>query len=1058
MMSSDSRKLLFRYGVLVVSSILLSVIVTMGKAHAISDIFPDPGSMGGDANAVVARVGGSYRLDATSVAFKIFIPVSYSGNVRVAIHDACNNYVYGDYRTEFGLYTTPGGEEPISGPTQRFVTDNCSNTSTSSPGFVCSSYPENRCLNINTSSLNQSTVRGHENYYTLVLKADHIGSGGGINGFQVEVIAPGSGAIVTFRDLYQRDVWNGGGLTEVNSYVEPASFNSFAVLDQAFPGNGEDSYQFTFQAACDYTATTAFIKWSDADVGASNEDGDISFRLINLSTGSPVSLRVYNGSGTVLSTGTTTVSGSLIGGEDQYRAARFNIQPNTNYRWVWSNVQDVNGVQLWMPFNEINQSQNCNTPPTLTAYPSCNAITGSYREPDGSTTIQARVSLEDGSNATTLSANVPASASARSYSIPVPDSVKSASQRTRFQWVRIADAGGAGYIYANGFATDPLITCGTGYNNTPLSQAASGYPTAGSRVYPGDLVRVNTRVRNTGNGNSPLVDLRVNNLDPTLLEQVGTGAPWDSNDDISGDNFYRFDDEPGPTAGNATIWYTTTYRVRDVSTTENDTEVCIQGVVSPAQGQTTPPPVTTTVASRAGNEVCFEIYNLQYDLTDPIAAGDQTGAPDADVSVTFSTDNIGNGHTPDSSTPFGDRRVRAEYSDTYLDGAAFSITDNFQLLPRTNPGSGWSSTGITVNIPPDAQIGQSYCVSLRIRPQNGYSDGSDYDLSRVTATTEHCVNVSDGPYLQVYGNDVWGGATFGSVCSPPPSGIGSIKALVSSSPSPTVGALSEYAVYSWGSIIGFDSSFTHGGNSNSLKFANTVTPPGQLGATKCVPDYFSELDISNTTSETLEAIIANNSIPSEQYFLSTDQVFNNSSSGSTNYNKRLTLLVDGNVEILRNIMFKGSYTSNADIPSLIIIASGNINIGPNVDRLDGIFLSYGTINTCDNGGDPLAASGNADDCDRPLLINGALMAQKLEFRRTNGGTNESKSGPLGRCEQPAPFEVSSGAAQRDEQCAAELIRFSPEAYLADFFFRKSGGVATSNRFEIQQLIDLPPIY
>lgn len=1053
------------YAVLLIM-VLLFMLASATPVQALGDIFPDPSGTMIDANTVVAKRGGSYQLESDSSAYRIFIPITYSGNVRVAIMDACNNYVYpstspDNYRTRFQLFTAPGGEEPISAvstPTSVFDTANCGDTSNAPPDLVCGSYSQNRCLTINTSSLTRSTVPGHTNYYTLVLKADRVGSGGGINGYRIWVTNPGTGAIVTYRDLYQRDVWDGSGLTEVNAYNRPLSFNSFAMLDQAFPGSGEDGYNLTFAAACDYTPTTAFIKWTDADYNSPplpNEDGDIYLELINLSTGLPVSLRVYDESGTHRGTD-TRVEGDLIGGDgnNSYRAARFDISPYTNYRWQWRNVQDANGIQIWMPFNEINSNITCPSPAYITANSSCDAIRGTYREPDGATQIQARVSYGNGLGAETLTLSVSGGTTAlRNYQINIPQRLWHSSG-TRIQWVRIVNVGEPGYTWAAGYAPDQVLDCTTEFNNTPLSQSASGYPAAESRVYPGDTIRVITRVRNTGDGNSPLINLRVTSSNTALLQQVGNGSPWDSNDVKNGDSYYRFVNEPGPTAGNSTVWYTTTYQVKDITSTQNDTRVCITGRVSPATGQSTPT-VTTTLSARSGNSVCFLIYNLRYDIDDPDPSGPRSGSPGTDVPVNFSYTNVGNGPTPSSPN-----QIRVEYSDTYIQGSATTVTaNNYRpVIPGNN--ASWNTDdgaggGILIEIPPNAQVGESYCVRSRARPQNGFSDGSDYDLRRLTSVEEYCVNVSDGPYLQVYGNDVWAGATFGSVCSSSPTA--SISSIVSSL-TPTVGGLAEYSAYARGTINSFDTAFNHDTDPDRLKFANTVTPPGQYEASKCVPDYFAELDTSVPAPDDLNGMISSATDYDGQFYFASVTSFTSNSANASNYSSKLTLLIDGDLTISGNrIGFKPTYSSIADIPSLVFIVRGNINIGPNVTNLDGIYLSYGTINTCDNGADPLAASGALDDCDRPLLVNGALIGQKIQFRRTNGGTNEARTGNLGRCNQIGPYE-GSGVIVNEQRCAAELIRFSPEAYLANHNFIRNGGAQTSNKFEIQQLIDLPPVY
>ena len=117
--------------------------------------------------------------------------------------------------------------------------------------------------------------------------------------------------------------------------------------------------------------------------------------------------------------------------------------------------------------------------------------------------------------------------------------------------------------------------------------------------------------------------------------------------------------------------------------------------------------------------------------------------------------------------------------------------------------------------------------------------------------------------------------------------------------------------------------------------------------------------------------------------------------------RRATVVVGGDIYITDNITYKRPFSKLSDIPSLGIIATGNIYVDPTVTALYGIYYagstipgSTGIINTCQRGisveFDP-AITSNADQCERTLTISGALFASSIYFRRTAGDANNINS-------------------------------------------------------------------
>jgi hypothetical protein len=160
-----------------------------------------------------------------------------------------------------------------------------------------------------------------------------------------------------------------------------------------------------------------------------------------------------------------------------------------------------------------------------------------------------------------------------------------------------------------------------------------------------------------------------------------------------------------------------------------------------------------------------------------------------------------------------------------------------------------------------------------------------------------------------------------------------------------------------------------------------------------------------------------------------------------------TIYVDGNVTINANIVYqtdgwKKIGVNSTNIPTLYVIASGDINISGSVSRLDGVYVSQGgTINTC--------YQGDFDSCDRQLTVNGSFVAGDIQLYRTFSSLRNSTSGewpdPTGprpndnagsNCDlgdnaqaNALPNPNRSSAVAKSYDCAAEIFNFNPATYL-----------------------------
>lgn len=197
-----------------------------------------------------------------------------------------------------------------------------------------------------------------------------------------------------------------------------------------------------------------------------------------------------------------------------------------------------------------------------------------------------------------------------------------------------------------------------------------------------------------------------------------------------------------------------------------------------------------------------------------------------------------------------------------------------------------------------------------------------------------------------------------------------------------------------------------------------------------------------------------------------------------------TLIVKGNVTINGSIKYPDSYGSVSEIPYVKIVALGNIYIAPTggpgsagnvIDAnltaypIDSDYANTGILDTCSTmqwqglgalpGEWPTGGKINIGSCDRrdpSLVINGSVVARRILWKRTFGtvGLPADTQDPV--C--AVGIDLNTGVLPGDavdshKKCAAELIKFSPEAYLSGF----SQGQGTLDVVP-QSSQELPPIY
>ena len=130
----------------------------------------------------------------------------------------------------------------------------------------------------------------------------------------------------------------------------------------------------------------------------------------------------------------------------------------------------------------------------------------------------------------------------------------------------------------------------------------------------------------------------------------------------------------------------------------------------------------------------------------------------------------------------------------------------------------------------------------------------------------------------------------------------------------------------------------------------------------------------------------------------------------------------GRVTINRNIRYE-SYSSLSDIPRLIIYAK-NIDIAPGIERIDGLLVATGSVNTC-------VRENGSEACDKQLMINGAVIANRL-MRQRNYGAGEGVQSIV----------------------PAEIINFDPSLY----DLTRGSTTSNTNNMKMVNTIELAPRY
>lgn len=258
---------------------------------------------------------------------------------------------------------------------------------------------------------------------------------------------------------------------------------------------------------------------------------------------------------------------------------------------------------------------------------------------------------------------------------------------------------------------------------------------------------------------------------------------------------------------------------------------------------------------------------------------------------------------------------------------------------------------------------------------------------------QSCVRVVGKPIVKVAGGDVAVGGTF----SPCTTNSGaSIVAWPGYSPDYS-GAGTTLAAFAPGNIRGFATAV--GGSPvtappGGLAFSNTSVAGevygGHYTVMPCIANYWANKSSVAVATPTATAAIAGTANGS--FTVSGTQQIATGGGITVQRGGHRTIYVDGNLLITGSGIYynRSGWTSIDDIPALEVVVRGNIYISSEVSELNGVYVAQptsplnGKIYTCASGYSPVAATARYDQCNNQLTVNGAFIAQQVEFDRASG--------------------------------------------------------------------------
>ena len=468
--------------------------------------------------------------------------------------------------------------------------------------------------------------------------------------------------------------------------------------------------------------------------------------------------------------------------------------------------------------------------------------------------------------------------------------------------------------------------------------------------------------------------------------------------------------------------------------TPDGTRICLFARASPANGSN----ISGTISGSEtlDQNICLVIFNQRYDLSVSVS-GPTLAQPGDRVAVKYIVCNS-------DPLPPGSVRGVAPNITISIGGTLGTSLSTVQTI-SADPFDCWEQIS-SYTIPASATVGEELCTTISTDKDRGFSNDTGVEG---TNSKQHCVTVAVSPYFHVYNGDVWAGAIFDSEARQPVASCGDnplaiIKSVRSDLSGLMRGSFVEYAAFATGEISGFGSSGSETApgpaNEVTLTFANTPGLGNYTTQTKCIPNYFELLYDSASAGSNNAGNVNSFTANTQTSVDPTSGTFR--LAGQANIEDKRTIVIEGNLVITGDVTFNSANYGNSsslNIPSLVFVVSGDIYIDQSVSQVDALLISQGEVWTCSSGNPSVPTTEVAENvCNNPLVINGAIVTNRLNLMRTHEG------GGL------------KGGVHDGDSKPAEIINFLPEFYLSEPIFESD--ILSKDFYRTVLIKDLPPVY
>lgn len=915
-------------------------------------------------------------------------------------------------------------------------------------------------------------------------------------------------------------------------------------------GAGDTQFRARFQVPCNNNSGSFQLGWFDADRPPSTtpQDPNISWTLYNETSGQSLT------SGTMAFFASmsedTYLGGNNVDGPNGTgnitigNAGFFRVQAGDNYRFEWNGVNNNNGVQLKIPFDEADSGSSCASasctfvnagPATIGANSTFSVVirltnntghnwtaaattggsghkVGSSGPRDNNTwgaTRWVMPTIANGASGdVTLSVRAPASTGTYTLAFEVLEELAHWEVGTLCSRSIVVNNDPPVFSCPRVANINPRVAFDTNLSPNPRNswfESTSDHDDDGVSgrtlywTYTRDDTKTTHQIKTDGSG----IVFAVGTSTPTTVVYSVPGTDYTHNDNSNTDhgillNYSRaFSQFPYDTQL-PTVRYSVTNVFNwqlNVDWADDD-----QGTDGPTNrpGSTATETVTQDRSSQGPRLGPCKFRRYDATPTGPLSAG---LAPDAEevttatftyrFQVQFGTEDI-----PSNPNTVAERsRLLLAYNvERYIDrweGGTTPLAAEPQVLTvdatanqadstlTTTPVTYTMSPAYIAAAAPNLRPGDRYCMRVTIPVRTAYAsprsaNGSNWPTGGVgfmavanqttpnnrarvageviEGTTSQqrssndtgpsseggytCTEVAvNRPYFKAYGGDVVAGSNFkvNDTCTATAgAGITSwnrnTRAAVGFYGNTQYGgAGTQLAAYATGLISGFASASNRTANPTpmvGLSFSNSSDPGGNWATQNigCMADYFNDRSVNAVVTPVASPT---NLAGANGTFSGTGPFTFTGGTIPGGGIRRYTLYVNGDLAITGNIQLaNATYNGIDEIPSVRLIATGDIYIDPSVTEINAILVSQGgTIYTCsrfdndfapparDQITNPTFAPANAR-CRNKLTIYGALLADSIRFFRSNGSMRSSRR------------DEASGSGN-----IAEVIIYSPEVWL-----------------------------